>query len=120
MQTKSLNTNLRRASEAKNDEFYTQLSDIEKELKNYKRQFRGKIVYCNCDDPFESNFFKYFAKTNRESEGTHAINSNNSTGRKYSQMKNRKYVFPGVAKGECVAHCPVALEWCASVRCLCV
>jgi hypothetical protein len=61
MQTKSLNTNLRRASEAKNDEFYTQLSDIEKELKHYKSQFRGKVVYCNCDDPFESNFFKYFA-----------------------------------------------------------
>lgn len=66
MQTKSLNTNLRRASEAKNDEFYTQLSDIEKELKNYKSQFRGKVVYCNCDDPFESNFFKYFASNFKE------------------------------------------------------
>ena len=61
MQTKSLNNNLRRASVAKNDEFYTQLVDIEKELKHYKEQFRGKVVYCNCDDPFESNFFKYFA-----------------------------------------------------------
>lgn len=58
---KSLNQNFHRASAAKNDEFYTQLVDIEKELKNYKDQFRGKIVYCNCDDPFESNFFKYFA-----------------------------------------------------------
>lgn len=66
MQTKSLNTNFRRASEAKNDEFYTQLSDIEKELKNYKSQFRGKVVYCNCDDPFESNFFKYFASNFKE------------------------------------------------------
>lgn len=61
MATKSLNSNLRKASQAKNDEFYTQLSDIEKELKHYKDQFRGKVVYCNCDDPFESNFFKYFA-----------------------------------------------------------
>src|SRR3989344_9589852 len=61
MRTKSLNNNLRRASVAKNDEFYTQLVDIEKELKHYKEQFRGKVVYCNCDDPFESNFFKYFA-----------------------------------------------------------
>lgn len=43
------------------DEFYTQLSDIESELKHYKDQFRGKVIYCNCDDPFESNFFKYFA-----------------------------------------------------------
>ena len=58
---KSLNTTLHRASKAKKDEFYTQLVDIEKELKNYKDQFRGKVVYSNCDDPFESNFFKYFA-----------------------------------------------------------
>ncbi|HLD17817.1 MAG TPA: adenine-specific methyltransferase EcoRI family protein [Patescibacteria group bacterium] len=61
MATKSLNSNLHRANKAKKDEFYTQLIDIEKELKHYKDQFRGKVVYCNCDDPFESNFFKYFA-----------------------------------------------------------
>ncbi len=57
----SLNSNLHKANQAKKDEFYTQLIDIEKELKHYKEQFRGKVVYCNCDDPFESNFFKYFA-----------------------------------------------------------
>src|SRR3990172_9796475 len=61
MATKSLNKNLRNASKAKKDEFYTQIVDIEKELKHYKEQFRGKVVYCNCDDPYESNFFKYFA-----------------------------------------------------------
>ena len=55
------NRNLQQARKAKKDEFYTQLADIEKELKHYKDQFRGKIVYCNCDDPYESNFFKYFA-----------------------------------------------------------
>jgi len=55
------NRNLRQARKAKKDEFYTQLADIENELKHYKDQFRGKIVYCNCDDPYESNFFKYFA-----------------------------------------------------------
>lgn len=60
MTTKS-NSSLNKAAKAKNDEFYTQLADIEKELKRYKDQFRGKVVYCNCDDPFESNFFKYFA-----------------------------------------------------------
>jgi len=49
------------AKRAKNDEFYTQLTDIEKELYHYRDQFRGKIVFCNCDDPYESNFFKYFA-----------------------------------------------------------
>ena len=53
--------NLRKANKEKNDEFYTQLIDIEKELKNYKEHFKNKIVFCNCDDPFESNFFKYFA-----------------------------------------------------------
>ena len=58
---KSANSNLRAANKAKKDEFYTQLIDIEKELKHYKNQFEGKVVYCNCDDPFESNFFKYFA-----------------------------------------------------------
>lgn len=55
------NTNLHAAKAAKNDEFYTQLSDIEKELKHYKDFFKGKIVYCNCDDPKESNFFKFFS-----------------------------------------------------------
>lgn len=54
------NSNLSAAKRAKNDEFYTQLTDIEKELRNYKKHFRGKTVLCNCDDPFESNFFKYF------------------------------------------------------------
>ena len=61
MANKSSNKNLHKANQAKKDEFYTQLVDIEKELKHYKDQFWGKIVYCNCDDPFESNFFKYFA-----------------------------------------------------------
>jgi hypothetical protein len=55
------NSNLRNANKAKNDEFYTQLADIEKELRHYKDQLRGKVIFCNCDDPFESNFFKYFA-----------------------------------------------------------
>lgn len=55
------NNNLRTAKTAKNDEFYTQLTDIEKECKHYRDFFRGKVVYCNCDDARESNFFKYFA-----------------------------------------------------------
>lgn len=52
--------NLRKAKEAKNDEFYTQIADIEKELKYYKEHFKGKTVFCNCDDPEWSNFWKYF------------------------------------------------------------
>ena len=55
------NTNLHGAKRAKQDEFYTQLPDIERELHNYRDHFAGKTVYCNCDDPFESNFFRYFA-----------------------------------------------------------
>ena len=55
------NANLHAANAGKNDEFYTQLPDIEKELKYYKQHFQGKVVLCNCDDPYESNFFKYFA-----------------------------------------------------------
>lgn len=55
------NSDLRKANKAKNDEFYTQLSDIEKELNNYRKEFKDKVVFCNCDDPYESNFFKYFA-----------------------------------------------------------
>jgi hypothetical protein len=58
--TKLSNRNLINARKAKQDEFYTQLSDIEKELAHYEDQFHGKIVYCNCDNPYESNFFKYF------------------------------------------------------------
>lgn len=61
MEKKSSNASLHRANKAKKDEFYTQRVDIEKELKHYKNQFKDKVVYCNCDDPYESNFFKYFA-----------------------------------------------------------
>src|SRR3989344_399018 len=58
------NNNLSSAKNAKNDEFYTQYGDIQKEIEAYLEYnpdvFRGKVVYCNCDDPFESNFFRYF------------------------------------------------------------
>ena len=55
------NSNLRSANANKNDEFYTMLTDIEKEMRYYKDFFKGKVVYCNCDDARESNFFKYFS-----------------------------------------------------------
>lgn len=65
MAEKSLNRNLSEAKRAKQDEFYTQYVDIQKEVEAYLEYnpdtFRDKVVYCNCDDPFESNFFKYFA-----------------------------------------------------------
>ena len=59
--SKKLNRNLHNAKEAKDDEFFTQLSDIERELRHYKDHFRGKVVYLNCDDPRVSNFFHYFS-----------------------------------------------------------
>ena len=59
------NRSLNNAKVAKQDEFYTQYDDIQKEVEAYldydPNTFRGKVVYCNCDDPYESNFFKYFA-----------------------------------------------------------
>jgi hypothetical protein len=55
------NKNLQKAGVAKKDEFYTQLTDIEKEVRYYKPLFKDKVVLCNCDDPRVSNFFKYFA-----------------------------------------------------------
>ena len=54
------NKNLNSAKTARKDEFYTQLTDIEKEMRYYRKHFKDKTVLCNCDDPFESNFFKYF------------------------------------------------------------
>ena len=56
------NTTLHSAKLNKQDEFYTQLADIENELKHYKEQLRGKVIFCNCDDPKESNFVKYFSR----------------------------------------------------------
>lgn len=61
MNNKAGNKYLNIASKAKKDEFYTQLSDIERELKHYKEHFKDKVVYCNCDDPRISNFFHYFS-----------------------------------------------------------
>lgn len=54
------NTNLHKAKVAKNDEFYTQLADIENELSHYRELFKGKTIFCNCDDPTMSNFWRYF------------------------------------------------------------
>lgn len=54
------NSNLSKAKTAKNDEFYTQMTDVEKELKHYKEHFKDKTILCNCDDPVHSAFWKYF------------------------------------------------------------
>lgn len=59
--TSSGNRSLSQAKKAKEDEFYTQLNDVSNELRHYREHLRGKVILCNCDDPYESNFFKYFA-----------------------------------------------------------
>ncbi|HEV1995167.1 MAG TPA: adenine-specific methyltransferase EcoRI family protein, partial [Candidatus Acidoferrum sp.] len=59
IESKPLNRSMQAAKASKQDEFYTQLSDIEKELKHYAAHFEGKTVLCNCDDPRVSNFFHY-------------------------------------------------------------
>ncbi len=61
MKKKSSNNNLKKAKTSKSDEFYTQLSDIERELGHYKEHFKDRVVFCNCDDPRVSNFFHYFS-----------------------------------------------------------
>ena len=61
MTEKAKNKHFKTAKSGKKDEFYTQLSDIERELKHYKKHFKDKVVYCNCDDPRVSNFFHYFS-----------------------------------------------------------
>ncbi|GAA7703932.1 hypothetical protein HpBT0082_13970 [Helicobacter pylori] len=60
MSRKATNQILQKAKQLKSDEFYTQLVDIENELQYYKRHFKNKVVFCNCDDARVSNFFKYF------------------------------------------------------------
>jgi hypothetical protein len=66
MTRQATNKLLHKAKKSKSDEFYTQLCDIESELQHYKDHFKNKVVYCNCDDPRASNFFRYFAKNFEE------------------------------------------------------
>lgn len=54
------NDNLHKAKDAKNDEFYTRIEDVAEELRHYKKHFAGKVVFCNCDDPTWSAFWRYF------------------------------------------------------------
>ncbi|GKW45874.1 adenine-specific methyltransferase EcoRI family protein [Planococcus sp. NCCP-2050] len=94
---KNGNTLLRKAKKSKNDEFYTQLIDIESELKHYQNQFRNKIVYCNCDDPTISNFYKYFALNFEELGLKKLIAScyldNESSLFNYNQKKSSGYYY---------------------------
>ena len=81
----TVNSNLHSAKRGKNDEFYTQLSDIENEMRHYWPHFRDKVVYCNCDDPGNSNFHGYF-HDNFRSLGIREIVSSCYRGRKPSLL----------------------------------
>jgi hypothetical protein len=99
MESKSLNRSLHAAKAAKQDEFYTQYVDIQKEIEAYLEfdpdTFRGKVVYCNCDDPFESNFFKYFA-ANFNKLGLKKLITTSYDG---SPIAGQRLV-PGIQRGE--------------------
>jgi len=96
------NSDLGKAKAAKKDEFYTQLNDIVNELRHYKEHFRDKVVLCNCDDPYESNFFKFFA-LNFNSWGLKKLictcyNGSPITGRELDIFENNNMVAEGALR----------------------
>ncbi|MEN6520925.1 MAG: adenine-specific methyltransferase EcoRI family protein [Armatimonadota bacterium] len=109
MESKPLNLSLHAAKAAKQDEFYTQYIDIQKEVEAYLEfdpdTFRGKVVYCNCDDPFESNFFKYFA-TNFNKLGLKKLISTSYDG---SPIAGQGTLFPEYNEGNGKRQKPKAL-----------
>ena len=93
-----MNTNLHKAKTAKMDEFYTQLPDIERELNHYWEHFRDKIVYCNCDDPTWSSFFRYFS-LNFKKLGLRKLITTCYSGRNESWMPACCLVYNGEQDG---------------------
>lgn len=91
------NNQLKAAAKAKKDEFYTQLTDIEKELRYYRKHFNGKTVFCNCDDPFESNFFKYFV-LNFNKLGLKKLIATCYTGSPIANQQLSLYDVPGASR----------------------
>jgi Adenine-specific methyltransferase EcoRI len=95
MATKSANTKLHQAKNNKKDEFYTQLSDIENELRHYKDHFKNKVVLCNCDDPRVSNFFHYFSYNfeHLELKKLITICYKNQNAELFSENKSEKAIY---------------------------
>lgn len=91
------NSDLLAAAKAKKDEFYTQLTDIEKELRWYREHFRDKIVLCDCDDPFESNFFRYFV-LNFNKLGLKKLIATCYTGSPIANRQLSLYDIPGASR----------------------
>lgn len=111
MESKSLIRSLHAAKAAKRDEFYTQYVDIQKEVEAYLEfdadTFRGKVVYCNCDDPFESNFFRYFA-TNFNKLGLKKLITTSYDG---SPIAGQLTLFPEYDEGNGQRQKPKALAF---------
>lgn len=109
IETKPMNRNLGAAKAAKKDEFYTQYVDIQKEVEAYLEFdpdcFRDKVVYCNCDDPFESNFFKYFAANFNK----HGLKKLISTSYDGSPIAGQGTLFPEYNEGDGKRQKPKAL-----------
>jgi len=100
---------LTKARQNKADEFYTQLPDIEAEMRHYRDQFKGKSVLCNCDDPFESNFFKYFA-LNFNFLGLRKLVATCYAGSSVMQGELDLFGVPGVAESDARAKTPYKIE----------
>lgn len=96
------NANLHKAKSGKNDEFYTQFNDIQNELKHYKEHFKNKIVLCNCDDPKQSNFFRYFANNFYHLGLKKLITTcyKNASGEEFSALKNPTLNFDAATERE--------------------
>ena len=100
---------LTKARQNKADEFYTQLPDIEAEMRHYRDQFKGKSVLCNCDDPYESNFFKYFA-LNFNFLGLRKLVATCYAGSSVMQGELDLFGVPGVAESDARAKTPYKIE----------
>jgi hypothetical protein len=95
MARKATNRDLHAAKTGKNDEFYTRLPDIERELKHYKKHFKGKVVLCNCDDPWVSHFFVYFSQNFEKLKLKKLITTcyRNSQPNMFSEHKSEKAIW---------------------------
>lgn len=105
----SANAGLTAARTNKNDEYYTQLADIEAELRHYRPHFVGKTVLCNCDDPFESNFFKYFAMSFRRL-GIKKLVASCFSGSPVQGEQLSLYELEGMSEAEAEAKRPYKIE----------
>ena len=100
---------LTQAKKNKADEFYTQMPDIEAEVRHYRSQFEGKSVLCNCDDPYESHFFRYFA-LNFNYLGLRKLVATCYAGSSVMQTELPLFDIPSLAEADAAARLPYKIE----------